>query len=189
MEVENMIEKLIEYLTNPLKNKLLTEIKSSQKITAKEISAKLKEIPQTTLYRHLNRMVEDGIIEVIGENQIKNLREKIYALAIDFDEEMKAIENDSSNQLFLAQFKAFTNGLEEEFHKALTDKRLGDAQGSYGFNITPFYATNEEVHELAFKIQELLKPYTEIESCPMRRLRNIASIITPPIGGNCDELC
>ena len=171
--------KLMECLTNPIKNKLLMAVKDNGRITAKELLRKIEDIPQATLYRYLRKLVEDGLLEVVDENQIRNVREKVYGMAIDYDAEIDKMNNDTTGRVYVAQFKRFINGLVDEFDKNTPKDNEEAVYDGSGFFITPFYATYDEVKELLHKINEVIKPYKSRTS-PDGELRSIATIFTPP---------
>ena len=102
-----MIEKLMDAFVNPVKSKLLLEIYTRQKMTTKELSAALPDIPQATLYRHLNRMLTDGLIEVVEENKIRGVTEKVYGIAFDFDSVGKKLFEKNPGATLLQMFTQY----------------------------------------------------------------------------------
>jgi len=171
-------EKFIECLTNPVKSLLLRTIYEQEQATTKELAQVVPKTPQATLYRYLKKMVADGLIKVVAENSIRNVKEKVYGMAVDFEAELKKIADDTSGATFVVQFQNFTNGLLEEFQKYLAkdDKPLD----SFGFGMLPIHATDKEAMELYKKIEELLQPYHNNPLTEDRQLRNFAMVLTPP---------
>jgi len=172
---------LLEYFTNPVKVKLISEIEKQKKTTAKQLAKAVPQIPQATLYRYLKKMVDDEIIAVVEENQVRNVKEKVYSLVFDFDAKIKEMVNDKSGKGYLTLFQQFSNGLIYEFQKYIDDGDIDILNDGSGFRITPFYATKSELEELAKKINEIVKPYHEQEPTPERKLRNLAIVYTPPV--------
>ena len=72
-----MTGRLMECITNPVKCKLLLEIHSKGKATAKQLADIYTDIPQATLYRHLKKMLSDGILQVVEETQVRGTVEKL----------------------------------------------------------------------------------------------------------------
>jgi len=175
-----MNEKLIECLTNPQKSKLLRAIHEQEQATTKELAQIAAQLPQTTLYRYLKQMVTDGLIQVVKENRIRNVNEKVYGMAIDFDAELQKIADDKSGATFIAQFQNFTNGLLDEFENYLTDHEIPTSGFAFGFGMLPIHVTNTEAWKLYKKIEELLQPYHNNPLTDDRQLRNFAMIFTPP---------
>ena len=62
MKEQNLNEKIMECISSPAKCRLLIEIMRCTEVTAKYLAEKCSDIPQTTLYRNLRRMTEDGIL-------------------------------------------------------------------------------------------------------------------------------
>ena len=172
---------LLEYFTNPVKVKLISEIEKQKKTTAKQLAKAVPQIPQATLYRYLKKMVDDEIIAVVEENQVRNVKEKVYSVVFDFDAKIKEMVNDKSGKGYLTLFQQFSNGLIYEFQKYIDDGDIDILNDGSGFRITPFYATKSELEELAKKINEIVKPYHEQEPTPERKLRNLAIVYTPPV--------
>jgi len=170
----------MECLTNPIKNKLLMAIKEQGRATTKELAQIADQLPQTTLYRYLKKMVVDGLIKVVEENRIRNVNEKVYGMAIDFDAEIRKIAEDTSRKAFIGQFRHFNNGLVEEFQKHLPEDDVNAVRDGYGFYIEPFHDSHDEVKELIQKIREVVEPYWENPLTDDRQLRNFAMVITPP---------
>ena len=95
-----MTDKLMDCITNPVKCKLLLEIHSQGKATARHLSDIYNDIPQATLYRHLKKMLSDGILQVIEETQVRGTVEKTYALASNINSNMK--KNQRSLNIFFS---------------------------------------------------------------------------------------
>ncbi len=56
-----------------------------------ELQAELQDVAATTLFRHLTRMVEVGLIHVVGERPTGSNREKLYeAIALDLNPDESA---------------------------------------------------------------------------------------------------
>lgn len=45
---------------------------ASGEVTAKYLAEKCSDIPQTTLYRNLKRMTDDGLLKIVNETPIWN---------------------------------------------------------------------------------------------------------------------
>ncbi|MCL2367944.1 MAG: hypothetical protein FWC72_03015 [Oscillospiraceae bacterium] len=175
-----MNDKWVACFTNPIKCKLLSDIQAQGQTTAKQLAERNPGIPQATLYRYLKRMVEDGVLAVLEERQVRNVREKVYGMAIDFEAEIENIVEGNSGVGYLGLFQQFSNGLLHEFQTYAAKDGIDIKHDGSGFRISPFYATFDELAELSRNIQALIKPYSEQEPTPERRMRNVAIVFTPP---------
>jgi DNA-binding transcriptional ArsR family regulator len=53
-----------------------------KEMTAGEMAEKLQDIPQASLYRHINALLkEEEILTVVSENRIRGTLEKVFSLS------------------------------------------------------------------------------------------------------------
>ena len=71
-----MNNKLITHLSNPIKAKLIIEIHERDRITTGQLASIFSHIPQATLYRHMKRMLLDGVIKIVDEVPVRGTIEK-----------------------------------------------------------------------------------------------------------------
>ena len=184
-----MNKKLMDCLTTPIKCKLLMAINRRGKATTKELAEIASQLPQTTLYRYLKKMVSDGLIKVVEENRIRNVNEKVYGMAIDFEAEMGKISKDPSSEAAAVQIRRFVNGLVDEFEMNLPEGEINPLRDGYGFFIAPIHVSRDEAVEMINKIIEVIKPYEDNELTPDRHLQNWAMVLTPPTKTINNEEC
>ena len=75
-----MPSKKADLLLHPTRLQIITSISTGQ-MTARELSQVIPDVPQTTLYRHINALVEGGLLKVVSETQIRGTVERTYAVA------------------------------------------------------------------------------------------------------------
>lgn len=175
-----MNEKLLSCITNPIKCKLLLEINSAEKTTAKHLCEAYRDIPQATLYRYLKKMLKDEIIKVVAENQIRGTIEKIYSLNFDFEKEFKENADHFSGKAYMQLFMQYMLGLLSEFREYTSLPDIDVAKDGSGFTLYPIYLSTSEINELVLKFSDLLAPYRNNKKEKDRNLHSIALIITPP---------
>ena len=178
-----MNKKLIEYITDGTKRRIIVDVQLLKTVTTKQLLERNPEIPQATLYRLLKKMVQDEILKVVAENRVRSVIEKVYAFAFesgDFNVELQKMLKENPGEAYYAIFSEFMMGLMSEMkeYRQRTDIDLhADGVGIMSY---PFYATIDEVGEIASKIHEVMKPYLENEATPERQLRSMARIMMPP---------
>jgi len=74
--------KIVETLMHPVRMKIYLALIGNQDkgLTPLEMLDILKDVPQATLYRHIQVLLEADIIHVIKEKKVKAVSEKYYAL-------------------------------------------------------------------------------------------------------------
>lgn len=179
-----MTEKLIEYLANPAKSKIIIELMTKKRATAKELALVSDDLPQATLYRYLKKMVEDGVFIVAEERKVRNVTEKIYAMGIDFSAYTEKMLSENSGEAYLAMFGQFSAGLLNEFRTYTKRDDIDLLNDGSGFRIAPIYASLEELQELSASIWALVAPYQNRQPTPEQKARSVAVVFTPPTDVN-----
>lgn len=175
-----MTDKIMECITSPVKCKLLLEIYSQGQATAKYLSDTLGDIPQATLYRNLKKMLNDGILKVVGETQIRGTVEKTYALAIDLNKDFEAMLDENSGALYMQVFTQYFLGFAKQFREYCKSPDINIREDMSGFSLSHIYLSNEELTELVKSISDIIRAAEKNEPKAGRKLRTLGLIISPP---------
>lgn len=117
----------VEILMHPVRIKILQVLARHKDtgLTPLEMVKLTKDVPQATLYRHIQIMLDAGIIRVIREKKVKSVSEKYYALneaeaSLNPEEWKKAsdemkLDYVSNYQLsLLTQYQSYLQKLKEQ---------------------------------------------------------------------------
>jgi DNA-binding transcriptional ArsR family regulator len=72
---------LLALLLHPVRLRIAQLLAGDRRLTARQIAQAEPGIPHATLYRHLKRLVAGGLLTVVDEQPVRNMTEKVYALA------------------------------------------------------------------------------------------------------------
>lgn len=163
---------------NPLKLRIMMLVSRNGPMTPKQI---LQETgaSQTTLYRTLNSMQKDGILEVVQESKVRAMTERTYDLSIDFKHFDVDLVNSNDLDGYCIMFSSFSLGLIRDFQEYADDPDADLGRDSTGFASVGLYMTDEEAKELSWKIAKLVEPHLS-RSSPEQSLHTMAFILTPP---------
>ncbi len=175
-----MTEQIMESITNPVKCKLLLEIYSQGQATAKHLSNILGDIPQATLYRNLKKMLNDGILKVVEETQVRGTVEKTYALAFNLNGDFEAILAENSGTLYMQVFMQYLLGFAKQFREYCKSPNINIKEDMSGFSLSPLYLSDEELTELMKSISGIIKTAAKNEPKAGRKLRTMGVIVSPP---------
>lgn len=174
-----MADKLMDCITNPVKCKLLLEIRSRGKATAKHLSDTYSDIPPATLYRHLKKMLSDGILKVVEETQIRGTVEKTYALAFHVDSEMETMLEENSGELYMQYFMQYIIGFAKQFQQYCQSPNINIKEDMTGFSLSPLYLSDKELTSLVTDISNIISTVKDNKPNHERKLRTIGIIISP----------
>lgn len=168
------MDKLLEEcFKNPVKLELYLRIKFMKRATVKQLLQLNIHIPPATLYRNLNKMVEDGILAVVEENKIRGVWEKVYAVAMDAGE---AVAQDRDSQSMSLDKVAVT--ISEMFKSFASDTSQAEQNQKY-LLYDSVYATEEEIRSAVMEIEEIISRLRKHEATVDRDRQAVGFVITP----------
>lgn len=174
-----MTDKLMDCIANPVKCKLLLEIHSQGKATAKHLADTYHDIPQATLYRHLKKMLSDGILQVVEETQVRGTVEKTYSLAYDICSNMETMVEENSAELYMQYFMQYILGFAKQFQKYCQSPNINIKKDMTGFSLSPLYLSDDELTSLVTDISQIISTVKNNEPDSTRKLRTIGVIVSP----------
>ena len=72
--------RLSDILSNPVRLRIVQYLQMHGDATSKQIAESLADIPVPTLYRHIARLVEEGILSVKEERRVRGSVERLLAV-------------------------------------------------------------------------------------------------------------
>ncbi|WP_442598902.1 helix-turn-helix domain-containing protein [Neobacillus sp. D3-1R] len=165
-------------ILHPVRMKIVQSLLNSKKRNVQQLAERLKDVPPATLYRHINKLLEANIIEVVQENQIRGTVEKIYGLkevSINSQQDLMNLSKDQHLELFLT----FTTQLLGIYENYLNQDDIHIVRDGVSYRLANLYLTDEEFLELAKEMGGLIQKAMLNEPSPERKGRNLATIIIP----------
>lgn len=150
-----------------------------RQLTTQEIRRYLPGIPQATLYRHINRLVDAGILRVAEQRQVHGTVERTWALVHEATQMSAGDLTDLSPDELSRVFSTFVGGIMELFdryaHSSVRD--LGsDNLAFYGEMV---YLTDDEAAEARRRMRELVQGYASNPAIEGRKRRMLAVFSVP----------
>jgi DNA-binding transcriptional ArsR family regulator len=167
-----------DLLAHPVRLRVIMALAGEQ-LTPQQIAAALSDVPQATLYRHINRLAEGGALRVVRETPVRGAVEKVYALveeSANLDEtDLAHATGEDHIRYFTVFFAAILGQLRSYFQQETASPRTDGlvCQGS-----TP-YLTDAEYHRLLSDLGALLATAHANPRTPDRRRRFIGWVALP----------
>lgn len=175
-------------MLHPVRMRILQSFMGQRQITAGRLSELLPDVPQATLYRHLNKLTEAGILAITHERKVRGATEKTFALSEEnlqlSPEEMATL----SREEHLRYFSAFLTTVASDFQRYLQQDQFDLAADGVGYRQFSLYLSDEEFVQLAQMMNSVFMQAIKNEPAPGRRLRKFTSIVMPdPATTNLNE--
>lgn len=170
------MKNVIDIILNPVRVRIIQELAAKQSLTTTELCEKIKDVPRTTLYRHISILLENKILVVVSEKKIRGSLERTLAVNTDEMSKINTLENAPQNVFgfLMNKYARFQNYMNSENPDPGRDKVF------LGNSVLMLH--DEEFDKFLSELWDLLDKY-HFEYEEGRKGRDI-SIISLPIDSN-----
>lgn len=176
---ENVKKDILKVMMHPLRIKIIQELAVKEKATTKEIQKACGDCSQATLYRHLKEMLEYDLIEVVEENNINGIIEKVYSIKTDVSKELMSNKEKMSKDDFQNIFNQFLITIMSDLRSYLEqEKAIENIQNNIGLVSQSLFLSDEELLEMMREIVKIISLRINNEKTSIRKLRKVSYIVT-----------
>ena len=168
-----------DLLLHPVRLRILQAFLGDRTLTTAQLATELDDQPAGSLYRHVAKLVDGGVLAVVGERRIRGTVERTYRLAVTSalidPDELAAMTPDQHRQAFMA----FIAGLVGDFDRYLADDDVDLVRDGVSYRITGLWLDDAELAELRGQIDALFRPYLAFGPEGERRRRLLGTVLLP----------
>ena len=157
-------------LLHPIRVRIITALQDRQ-LTPRQLSVYLQDVPLTTLYRHLNLLLEAGMLEVVAERRVHGTVERVFTVV----EAATYLSEEDRAQLTAEDITglvgALTGAVQEVFYRYVRYASLPPPTGDVSFMVRSLNLTEEQYQALRQYLLQLLRFETgqePVEGTPRR---------------------
>lgn len=166
-------------ILHPIRLRIVAELGDRQ-MTTSQLGQALPDVAQATLYRHIKRLLDGGIIDVINEQEVNGAVQRTYGLVARQNrfsaEEMAALTAEEYNQFF----SIFSAGLIDTFSRYVNKNDPQDyAADGLSFNQAVIYLSAAEQADFQAQLLTLVQGVLSHQPEPGRRRYTLASVVIP----------
>lgn len=159
-------------MLNPIRMRIVQVAAANGNISASTICEKMKDVPRTTIYRHINLLIDNNILTVVAEHKVRGSLERTLSLNIGEIARHNTLDNASQNAF------AFLMNRYARFEKYFNSKNPNPAKDRIFLNNAILMTTDEEFDAFLKDLQQLLQKYS-YEYTEKRKARDISIISAP----------
>lgn len=156
-------------------------------MTPLQLKDRLGDVPQATLYRHINQLADGGLLEVVSERPIRGGIERTYRVvtsAVALGEgDLESATTDEHFRYFatfvgtlLADFASYLESSKES-SKESGKPSLGEDR--VGYRQQPLWLTDEEFDALIETMAAAVNEHVDNRPAPGRRRRLLSTVVMP----------
>ena len=169
-----------DLIIHPIRLRIMQAL-SSKALTTQEIAALLPDVPKSSIYRHLKKLLDGEMVEVTEVNIIKGIEEKTYRITAP-PHLGEADIADFSKEDHLRYFSGYIATVIQGFQNYLYAQEALDLMADrVGYREIKFYASTEEFDEVFGRFNQDLLKLIQNEPTDGRKLRKFVTISHPEI--------
>jgi DNA-binding transcriptional ArsR family regulator len=168
-------------ILHPIRFRILTAI-SSYRMSTKEIADIMPDIPQTTLYRHINTLLEGGLLKIVDEKQVRGTIERTYALTAPpslNSEDLRDMSRQECEQAFTMFLSSLMSDAQQYLNSKPIDGKINPLDDGVQISKAQFFLDDEEFRQISSKIVELMFEAAKNQPGAGRIRRTISCVFIP----------
>jgi hypothetical protein len=168
-----------DLLLHPVRLRIVQAFLGDRALTTGALAAELSDVPAASLYRHVARLVNAGVLQVVAERRVRGALERTYVLrvtaaAIGLDE-LATMSADDLRQAFAA----FVAGLLGDFDRYLARGEADLLRDGVSFRMAGMWLDDAEHAELMRELTRVLQPRLANAPKPGRQRRIVSYVLMP----------
>lgn len=166
-------------LLHPVRMRLVQALAQRGPLTPQQLGEALPDVPQASLYRHLQRLVEAGLLTVVEERRVRGAKERTYALPPSgavLGPEAFAHATREDHQRY---FTTFVAGLLGDFARYLDQPSIDLLADGVGYRTMPLHLSDAELQAMLQALGEAMRPFLANRPSPERRTRQFSTVLMP----------
>ena len=168
-----------DLLLHPVRLRIVEAFLGDRALTTSALAAELADVPPASLYRHVARLVNAGVLAIVAERRVRGALERTYVLrltaaAIGLDE-VAAMSADDHRQAFMA----FVAGLLGDFDRYLARGDIDLLRDGVSYRMAGLWLDDAEYAELLRELTRVLQPRLANPPRPGRKRRILGSVLLP----------
>jgi DNA-binding transcriptional ArsR family regulator len=167
------MKEINQVLLNPVRGRIIQYLSSHPTATAGDIALRMTDVPRTTLYRHLNVLVNSNILTVVAENRIRGSVERTYAL------NLQTFSEHNTNENFISNAFGFLMKIFGDFDRYFSAENPNPGADKVFLSNVSLLLSDEEFNELLTQLNSLLRRHLDNEPIRGRKQRSISIISSP----------
>ena len=174
-----MTQSRSDLLLHPVRMRLVTELAGRQ-MTPRQLATTMPSVSQATLYRHIKRLLNGGVFEIVAERVVNGATERTYGVVAGAerlsDDDMQAVSPEQHTRYFstfaATLIDSFTRYVQQADPAAISDEGLSYNRAVIYLSVAERAAFQETIVNLVSKVMAN-QPSTE------RQRYTLASVVIP----------
>ena len=168
-----------DLLLHPIRLRIVQAFLGDRALTTAGLRDELPDVPPASLYRHVGRLVDGGVLSVVAERRVRGAVERTYVLRaaaarIQPDELAKM-----SREELRASFLALVAGLVGDAERYLARPQVDPVRDGAAYSLAGLWLTDTEFLEFLRELYVVVQPRAANGPRAGRTRRIFATVLLP----------
>ena len=168
-----------DLLLHPARLRIVKAFLGDRTLTVKQLAAELADVPAGSIYRHVGRLTDAGVLQVVAERRVRATTERTYALRMYAaqmqPDEIAAMTLDQHVNAFLA----YVAGLLGDFDRYIASEPEHPGEDGAGYRVTAMWLTDTELTDYLRELTAITQPRLANAPDGERRRRMLYTVLLP----------
>jgi predicted ArsR family transcriptional regulator len=166
-----------DLLLHPVRLRIVQAFLGDRALTTSGLIAELSDVPAASLYRHVARLVNAGVLQVVAERRVRGAVERTYVLRLAAasirPDEIAKMSPDEHRQAFMA----FVAGLLADVDRYLQRGDIDPMRDQVSYQLAAMWLDDAEYADLLRDLVTVLQPAVANAPTKGRRRRILATVL------------
>lgn len=166
-----------DLLLHPVRLRIVQAFLGDRALTTSQLREELSDVPPASLYRHVARLVEAQVLQVVAERKVRGTVERTYVLRLAAaaigPDEVAAMSPDEHRQAFMA----FVAALLADADRYLRRPDVDPIRDKVSYRLGGLWLDDAEFDALLQDLARVLVPRAANGPRPGRRRRILATVM------------
>ncbi|TYB67281.1 helix-turn-helix domain-containing protein [Nonomuraea sp. PA05] len=169
----------LELLAHPVRLRVVHAMRGGRMLTTSQLCARIPDVSKATLYRHIDLLATEGVLEVAEERRVRGAVERRYRLRQDLAVIDPAMLESLSRDDHRRGFATAMAILLAEFNTYLDQEKADPVADLVGYRQHAIWLSRDELHELISELRAAIAPRLSHASAPDRTQYLLSPILFP----------
>jgi AcrR family transcriptional regulator len=169
----------VDLLLHPVRLRIVEAFLGDRALTTSALAAELADVPPASLYRHVARLVDAGVLAIVAERRVRGALERTYVLRLSAAtiglDEVEGMSADDHRHAFMT----FVAGLLGDFDRYLAQGDIDLLRDGVSYRLAGLWLDDAEYAELLRELTRVLQPRLANPPRPGRKRRILGSVLLP----------
>jgi Helix-turn-helix domain len=168
-----------DLLLHPVRLRIVKAFLGDRALTTRQLAAELPDVPAASVYRHVGRLAEAGVLHVVAERRVRGITERTYMLRIYAAQLQPGEIAAMSAQEHASAFLAYVAGLLGDFDRYLAAEPDNPSLDGAGYRVAAMWLTDAELADYQRDLAAISLPRLAQGPADGRRRRMLYTVMLP----------